>query len=132
MTIKETIQKNKETLVSQFGKDFFQDVSSLGLMAFSILVVLAIVLLLVFTVKPTTNLIPLVYNSTFGVTDLGTWYKIYFYPIAYFGFALLNFGIAWAFFDKKRLITYLVLFVHDLIGIILFIEVYYLTILIRG
>jgi hypothetical protein len=132
MKLRETFYKNKENLFTQFGKDFFQDVTSLGLMAFSILVVLAIFLLLVFTVKPTGNLVPLVYNSTFGVTDLGFWYKIYFYPFAYLVFGLFNFAIAWAYFDKKRLITYLALFVHNLIGIILFLEVYYLTVLVRG
>jgi hypothetical protein len=100
MTIKETYRKNKETLLEIFGKNFFQDVTSLLQMGISLLIIVALVLLLIFKIKPSPSLIPLVYNSTFGVTDLGAWYNIYIYPLAFAGFCLVNFAIAWPFFDK--------------------------------
>jgi hypothetical protein len=93
---------------------------------------LALFLIIAFQIKPTGYLIPLVYNSTYGVTALGAWFKIYSYPIAYIGFLLLNFLIAWAYFEKERLITYMVLFVNILIGFLLFSIEFNLTTLIRG
>lgn len=132
MSIKENYQEAKEKLIELFGKDFFQDVISLVLMLISVIIFLALTLILVFRLQNTDSLVPLFYNSTYGVVTSVTWYKLYFLPAAYFLILAVNILIAWAFFDKERLITYLTLFVTVIAGLLLIIEEVNITSLIRG
>jgi hypothetical protein len=132
MSIKENYQEVKEKLIELFGKDFFQDVISLVLMLISLIIFLALTLILVFRLQNTDSLVPLFYNSTYGVVTSVTWYKLYFLPAAYFLILAVNILIAWAFFDKERLITYLTLFVTVIAGLLLIIEEVNITSLIRG
>lgn len=132
MKIKEYYENNKAKYFELFDKTFFSDIVSIGLIFVAMLILLTLFLVLIFRVKSGEYLIPLVYNSTYGVTALGAWYKIYLYPIAYLGFSLVNFLIAWAYFEKERLITYLVLFVNVLSGILFVIVEYNLTVLLKG
>lgn len=130
--IKELYTNIKERLIALFGKTIFHDVLSLALSAMGLLILLTLVLIIAFRVKATSYLVPLVYNSTFGVTALGSWFKIYFYPLTYASFLILNFLVAWAYFEKERLISYLMLFVSLLTGILLVFIEYNLTSLIKG
>lgn len=130
--LKLNYQKLKESLFEIFGNTIFHDVFALVTASICLIILLALALIIMFQVKPADYLIPLVYNSTYGVTALGSWVKVYYYPLAYAGFLLLNILIAWAFFEKERLISYLILFVSVLAGIYFVIIEYNLTILIRG
>lgn len=132
MKIKEFYLNNKDKYLELFGKTFFSDVISISLIFITFLLVLTMFLILAFRVKSGDYLIPLVYNSTYGVTALGAWYKIYLYPLAFLGFSLINFMIAWAYFEKERLITYLVLFVNILAGFLFVVLEYNLTVLLKG
>jgi len=132
MSIKDNYQKIKSKLIELFGRIFFQDVISLVLMGIILLIFLVLIFILVFRVKGTDNLVPLFYNSTYGVTSSVMWYKLYFLPIAYFIFMAINILVAWAFFEKERLITYLTLLVTIISGILLLIAEYNITVLIRG
>jgi len=132
MDLKTTYQNIKNRFVQLFGRMFFQDVPSITLMAFCLIFLLILFFILVFRLNSNDSLVPLYYNSIYGVTTSVTWYKLYFLPIAYLSFLCLNILIAWAFFEKERLITYLMLFVSIIIGLILTIMEFNLTSLIRG
>lgn len=132
MNIKEIYNNNKEKFVNLFGSTIFSDIISLTLVFLSGLMLLGMILVLLFRIRSGDFLIPLVYNSTFGVTALGAWYKLYLYPLAYFGIMVVNVLIAWAYFDKERLISYLVLLVSVLAGLLFLIIEYNLTVLIKG
>ena len=132
MSIKKTYQNIRERFVEQFGRLFFHDVLSLTLVIGSGLILLFLSLIFVFRVKGTDSLVPLYYNSIYGVTTSVMWYKLYFIPFSYFIIVLLNLFIAWAFFEKERLATYLILFVNILLGLILLVMEFNLTVLIRG
>lgn len=132
MKIIELYKNNKDKFLDLFGSDFFSDIISLALLLVSSLILLTMFLVLIFRIKSGDYLIPLVYNSTFGVTALGFWYKLYLYPISYAGFLILNTLIAWAYFDRERLISYLVLLVTALSGLFFLIIEYNLTVLIKG
>ena len=132
MSIKKTYQNIRERFVEQFGRLFFHDVLSLTLVIGSGLILLFLSLIFVFRVKGTDSLVPLYYNSIYGVTTSVMWYKLYFIPFSYFIIVLLNLFTAWAFFEKERLATYLILFVNILLGLILLVMEFNLTVLIRG
>lgn len=132
MNIKEIYNNNKEKFVNLFGSTIFSDIISLTLVFLSGLMLLGMILVLLFRIRSGDFLIPLVYNSTFGVTALGAWYKLYLYPLSYFGIMVVNVLIAWAYFDKERLISYLVLLVNVLAGLLFLIIEYNLTVLIKG
>jgi len=132
MSIKKTYQNLKEKFIEQFGRYFFHDVLSLTLIVGATLILLLLFLILVFRVKGTDALVPLYYNSIYGVTTSVMWYKLYFIPFSYLVILVLNLLIAWAFFEKERLITYLILFVSIIIGLILLVMEFNLTILVRG
>lgn len=93
---------------------------------------LILFMILIFRISSGDLMVPLNYNSIYGVTSSVVWYKLYFLPISYFILFIINIFIAWAFFEKERLITYLVLFVNIIIGVTLVIMEYNLTSLIRG
>jgi hypothetical protein len=132
MSLKENYKKIKIKLYELFGRIYFQDVISLVLMGIILLIFLALLLTLVFRLRGTDNLVPLFYNSTYGVTSSVMWYKLYFLPLAFFLIMVINILIAWAFFEKERLITYLLLLVTIISGLLLLISEYNLTVLIRG
>ena len=132
MSVKKTYQNLKDKFIEQFGRFFFHDVFSLTLIIGLALILLLLFLVLVFRVKGSDALVPLYYNSIYGVTSSVMWYKLYFIPFSYFVIVVLNLLIAWAFFEKERLITYLILFVSIIMGLILLIMEFNLTVLVRG
>lgn len=132
MSIKESYHQIKEKFVQLFGRMFFHDVPSISLIAISLILLLGLFLIIIFRVESGDSMVPISYNSIYGVTSSVTWYKLYFLPIAYLIVLGLNTLIAWAFFEKERLITYLVLFVSIILGIVMAITEYNLTTLVRG
>jgi hypothetical protein len=132
MSIKEIYQTNKQKLVDLFGKSIFHDLISISFGFVSLLIALTLFLVFFFRLKTGDFLFPLVYNSTYGVTALGKWYMVYMYPLSFLLLTLVNILIAWAYFEKERLISYLVLFVNIVIGIWLVIIEFNLTALMRS
>lgn len=132
MSIKKSYLQLKEKFVQLFGRMFFHDLPSIVLIVVSLILLLSLFLLIIFRVNSGDSMVPISYNSIYGVTSSVIWYKLYFLPVAYTVILGLNILISWAFFEKERLITYMVLFVNIILGIILTIVEYNLTILIRG
>jgi len=132
MNIQQNYKNLKEKFIELFGRLFFHDLLSLSLTISTSLILLFLFLILLFRVSETDSLVPLYYNSIYGVTTSVMWYKLYFIPFSYLIIAILNLFIAWAFFEKERLVTYLVLFVSFILGFILLIMEFNLTVLIRG
>ncbi len=132
MKIKEILPNIKKKFIEQFGRFFFHDMLSITLMIVSGIILFILFAILIFRLKGTDALVPLFYNSIYGVTTSVMWYKLYFIPFSYLIITVLNIFIAWAFFERERLITYLLLFVTLIIGLILMIMEFNLTVLIRG
>lgn len=132
MKVKKICQNVKNKLVQLFGRMFFHDLPSIILIVLALLILLFLFLILFFRLRSTDYLVPLSYNSIYGVTASVVWYKLYFLPASYLIILILNILIAWAFFEKERLITYLILFISVLLGVLMIIMEYNLTVLIRG
>jgi hypothetical protein len=132
MSIKKSYQQLKEKFVQLFGRMFFHDVPSITLIAVSLILLLSLFLMIIFRVNSGDSMVPITYNSIYGVTSSVVWYKLYFLPVSYLVILSMNILISWAFFEKERLITYMVLFVSIILGIIMTIVEYNLTTLIRG
>lgn len=130
--MKKTYHNLKNKLLETFGHLFFMDLISIILIVTTLLILFLIFVLLIFRLKSGDGLVPIVYNHLYGVTSAVTWYKLYFLPITYLIFSVLNVAIAWAFFEKERLISYLVLSTNIIIGLIMTVLVYNLTVLIRS
>ena len=130
--LKTIYQNLRKRIVQLFGRLFFHDIASLTMMALDVILILALFILLLFRINSGDLMVPLNYNSIYGVTSSVVWYKLYFLPFSYLLLSIINIFIAWAFFEKERLITYLVLFINIIIGLTLIIMEFNLTSLIRG
>jgi hypothetical protein len=95
-----------------------------------LLILAIILLLLIFRVKAGTGVVPLSYNVIYGVTSLGSWINLYFYLVGYAVLGLLNLLVAWAFFEKERLISYLMGLTNIALGLLFMIVIYNLTALV--
>ncbi len=121
--MKEGIQKVRDLL----GNSFYHDPLMIGfLTVFSLLLVL-LLLLLIFRVDPMSASMPMSYNIIYGVTNSASWYGLYAYLLGLMGLGALNFLIAWAYFDKERLISYLIACANILLVVLTTITVYNLT-----
>ena len=127
MKITEIYNKYKEKYIQMFGRTFYHDVLMLGMISAFALIVIGILLVLIFRVRAGGGDIPLSYNVIYGVTSLGSWLNLYFYLLAYVVLGLLNLFAGWAFFEKERLISYLLGFVNIIIGILFVIAIFNLT-----
>ena len=113
-----------------FGRTFYHDMFMITMFTIYLLILSAILLILIFRVKTGTGVIPLSYNVIYGVTSLGSWTNLYLYLGAYALLGFLNLFIAWAFFEKERLISYLLGFVNVIVGVLFVIITYNLTALV--
>jgi hypothetical protein len=130
MKIKEIYGKYKEKYVGLFGRSFFHDVVILTMLSIYALIVVSVLLVLIFRVRSGTGVIPLSYNVFYGVTSQGSWVNLYLYLFGYALLGFLNFFVAWAFFDKERLISYLMGLISIVIGVLFMINIYNLTVLV--
>lgn len=130
MKIKEIIIKYRDKYTDLFGRSFFRDTLMLAMITGFLLMVVGILLILIFRIKGMTGIVPLSYNVIYGVTSLGSWANLYVYLLAYIFLGVLNLLISWAFFDKERLISYLVGLTTLVIGVIFAVNVYNLTALV--
>jgi len=130
MKPQEIIEKYKEKYTRLFGRSFYHDVVMITMFTIFLLILATILLILIFRVKTSTGVIPLSYNVIYGVTSLGSWFNLYLYLIAYTVLGLLNLFISWAFFEKERLISYLMGLVNIVVGILFIIIIFNLTALV--
>jgi len=127
MKIKEIYAKYKDKYIRLFGRSFFHDILMISMLTIYLLILATILLLLIFRVTAAIGVIPLSYNVIYGVTSLGSWINLYFYLIGFAVLGLLNLFVAWAFFEKERLISYLMGFTNIVIGILFIIIIFNLT-----
>jgi len=127
MKPQEIFEKYKVKYTKLFGRTFYHDVVMITMFTIYLLILAAILLILIFRVKTGTGVIPLSYNVIYGVTSLGSWLNLYLYLIGYTLLGFLNLFIAWAFFEKERLISYLLGLVNIVVGILFIIIIYNLT-----
>ena len=132
MKITEIFEKYKAKYIKLFGKSFYQDVVMLTMITLYLLILAAILLVLIFQVKAGTGVVPLSYNVIYGVTSLGSWINLYYYFIGYIILGLLNLFVAWAFFEKDRLISYLMGLTNVVLGVLFLIIIYNLTTLVSS
>lgn len=130
MNIREIYQKYREKYIGLFGRSFYHDMVMITMFTIYLLLLATMLLLLIFRVKAGTGVIPLSYNVIYGVTALGSWFNLYLYFIGYIFLGLLNLFVAWAFFEKERLISYLLGLTNNVIGILFVIVIYNLTALV--
>jgi hypothetical protein len=130
MKPKEIGQKYKEKYIKLFGKSFYHDILMVGMFTTYVLILITMLLLLIFKVRAGSGAIPLSYNVIYGVTSLGSWINLYLYLIGYAILGFLNLFVAWAFFEKERLISYLMGLTNIVIGVLFVIVIYNLTALI--
>jgi hypothetical protein len=131
MKIKEIYHKYKDKYIQMFGRSFFHDVVMLTMATLYALIVVSTLLILIFRVKSGTGIIPLSYNVIYGVTSLGSWLTLYLYLAGYALLGLLNLFVAWAFFEKERLISYLMGLINIVVGILFMIVIFNLTALVN-
>ena len=89
-----------------------------------------LLLLLIFQVPTTISQIPLTYNVIYGVTYASSWFGIYGYLGALIVLGIANFMIAWAYFDKERLLSYLAACVTLILVALMILFTYNLTALV--
>lgn len=127
MKISEIYEKYRDKYVLLFGKSFFHDVVMITMITLYLLIVASILLLLIFRVRSGAGVIPLSYNVIYGATSLGSWINLYFYLIGYIVLGALNLMVSWAYFEKERLISYLMGLTNIVIGVLFFIILFNLT-----
>lgn len=127
MKIRETYEKYRDKFVLLFGKSFFHEVVMITMITLYLLIVASILLLLIFRVRSSAGVIPLSYNVIYGATSLGSWVNLYLYFIGYIFLGGLNLVVAWAYFEKERLISYLMGLTNIVIGVLFFIILFNLT-----
>ncbi len=116
------INNVRERLVSRFGKTFFNDVISMVMLLLIFIFFLVLIFILVFGLNQDVGLVTLSYNSIYKAIISVTWYKLYFLPISYLGIGVINALVSWAFFDRERLISYLLLFSTVIMGVFMIIS----------
>jgi len=130
MKIRELYEKYRDKYISLFGKTFYHDVVMISMFSIYVVLLAAILLILIFRVNSGTGTVPLSYNVIYGVTSLGSWLNLYIYLVGYAVLGALNLFVAWAFFEKERLISYLMGLTNIVLGLLFVIVVYNLTVLV--
>lgn len=125
--INEYLAKGQQLL----GKSFYHDPVILVMLTVFSLLLVVLLLMLIFQVEPSNLQIPLTYNVLYGVTFSSNWFGIYAYLGAITLIGAINFLVAWAFFEKERLISYLVGCITILLAGLTILYTYNLTALIK-
>jgi hypothetical protein len=114
--IKEFIKTKFDHIHEAFGRNYYHDPFMLTTIVISALEIIAMIMILLFTIRNTGGLIPIAYNSIYGVISLGSWFELYLIVFGFASIVALNLIIAWAYFDKERLISYLLGFCNIILG----------------
>lgn len=121
------VTKYKDEMLENFGSSFYHDPITISLLTLFSLLLAALLLLLILRVQPGATHLPLTYNVIFGVTYSSSWFGPYLYLLGITGLGIVNFLIAWAYFDKERLLSYLIGSVNILLVALTILIVYNLT-----
>jgi|GEM_PF-1090846 len=130
MKIQALYDKYRDKYIHLFGRSFYGDIVMITMITIYVLIVVTILLILIFRVKAESGVIPLSYNVIYGVTSLGGWLNMYLYLIGYTVLGALNLLGAWAFFEKERLISYLMGLTNIVVGALFIIIIFNLTALV--
>jgi len=130
MRLQELFEKYRDKYIQLFGRSFYHDVVMITMITLYLLILASILMLLIFRVRSSDGVIPLSYNVIYGVTSLGSWYNLYLYFIGYTMLGMLNLFVAWAYFEKERLISYLMGLTNLVIGVLFIIVIFNLTALV--
>jgi hypothetical protein len=128
--IRHLIKKYQDRALTDFGSSFYHDPITLVMASVFFLLCLALLLVLIFNIQPSSSQFPLTYNVVYGVTYASSWYGLYSYLLALVGLGVINFFIAWAYFEKERLISYLIECVNILLAGLTILFVFNLILLI--
>lgn len=95
---------------SEQGVGFFSNAIVRTLLILSIIVIVALVSILIWAVRPTENLIILHYSVYFGVDMLGAWWQAYLAPVLAGVFLFGHLLLAKYFYDHaERIAAYLLM-----------------------
>lgn len=95
---------------SEQGVGFFGNVIVRTLLALSFILIIALVGVLVWIIRPTENLIILHYSVYFGVDMLGAWWQAYLAPVLAAFFLVGHLLLARYFYDhSERIAAYLLM-----------------------
>jgi len=125
--ITDLFNKTRIRAIEIFGRSFYHDLIMLTMLGLYAGLSVITLLTIIFRVTSANVTIPLVYNVVYGVTSIGPWYYIYYYFLAGVLLGAMNILIAWAFFEKERLISYLLGFVNIIIAVLFLLFMYNLT-----
>jgi len=97
----------------------------------SLIFIVAVWIIALFSFGKTTYPVPLRYNSFLGVTELGPWFKLYRLPLFNLLTFFINIFLANAVFKKDRMISYIFLGISIFVGIMSLAVVINLSLLIN-
>lgn len=120
--MKKKIKELKENLENIKKQFFFRDPLVLGFEIFPLALLFVLFFIIFLGVKPSGVLIQLRYNSFYGVTNVGSWYKTYNLFVVGIFIYIVNSVLAYVFYTKERLASFLLLSAIFLSEIILIIE----------
>lgn len=82
--------------------------------------------LLALRLSPSDFVVPLEYTSGIGLSNLGSWYRIYSYGLFALLVSLLNIVLATAGFEKSRIMSFFLLLGASIVNIFTLVVVYHL------
>lgn len=123
------IEEYRAKVLEKFGRSFYHDPIILVILTIFSVMLLGLLLLLILKVQPSSADVPLTYNVVYGVTYSSSWFGPYFYLLSIISFGIVNFLIAWAYFNKERLLSYLIAFINLLLATLTIVSVYNLIVL---
>lgn len=115
---KSQILKLKETILKSFSDNYFRDNIIRYILIFSGLMLIIVWGLSLFYFKISSYMVPIKYNSFFGVTSLGSWYDLYRLPIFLTLVTFLNTFLSKSIYKKEKIISYILTSTNIFIGVI--------------
>jgi hypothetical protein len=114
----------KKKLIKNFESPYFKDDVIKTTLIFTGLIFFIVWGLAFFYFKITNYMVPIRYNSFFGVTELGSWYDLYRLPIYFTIILIINLILAKALYKKEKLISYILTATTIFIGILVMLLIF--------
>ncbi len=115
---KSQITKFKETILKGFSDTYFKDNIIRYVLFFSGIVITVVWGLSIFYFKISNYMVPIKYNSFFGVTSLGSWYDLYRLPVFLTLITFLNIFLSKSIYKKEKIISYILTSTNIFLGLI--------------
>jgi len=112
-----------ENIRKQFRLIWLQDKLIAIFLALALFFNLALWVILISMIRPTTDSIVLHYNIYFGINLVGEWWKIYFIPGVSFLIFIVNLYLGLRLYQKRSLLTYFLSFFSLFIQVLILVGI---------